>query len=337
MQCEFGAGEIQEPQSLLSASTSTSRLETLQRTKSTLEAWLSMDRIRVVALFVCVVGIGSAHGDKPTGANRMTVVCDAFGKTDALKKDWGFSALVEYGGKRILFDCGNDAEAFKRNTESLKIDLSKLDAVVISHRHGDHTAGLTHVVSMNPGVTVYAPFDEPFNRTTPKDFYAPGVKSLPKHMRYFDGEEPAATPHGVAWPSAKLIRLKERREIAAGIHLVPTVSQVRGTLEMPELALAVVSPEGLILLTGCGHSGIENVIEASTAIDARIRLLAGGFHLVSTKEDEIERVSVNLRERWKVQAVAPGHCTSELGFLTLMRHFGDRYQYAGVGETISLP
>ena len=82
---------------------------------------------------------------------------DAFGKSNKLTKDWGFAALVEYGGKRILFDTGNNAEIFARNVTALGVDLKKLDFVVISHRHADHTSGLSFLLSVNPKVTVYTP------------------------------------------------------------------------------------------------------------------------------------------------------------------------------------
>src|SRR5512134_2675043 len=72
---------------------------------------------------------------------RITVLYDAFGAPSALERDWGFAALVEYGGRRILFDTGNDAAIFARNVKQLGVDLTRLDAVVISHRHGDHTTG----------------------------------------------------------------------------------------------------------------------------------------------------------------------------------------------------
>src|SRR5512144_562129 len=83
---------------------------------------------------------------------QITVLYDAFGKTSAMTKDWGFAALIEYGGKRILFDTGNNADIFAHNVKAKGIDLTKLDFVVISHRHGDHTSGLNYLLSVNPNV-----------------------------------------------------------------------------------------------------------------------------------------------------------------------------------------
>ncbi|HWA98336.1 MAG TPA: hypothetical protein VG713_07580 [Pirellulales bacterium] len=131
--------------------------------------------------------------------------------------------------------------------------------------------------------------------------------------------------------------MNQTKEIAKGIHLIPTISEVKGSSEMAELSLAIATPEGLVVITGCGHCGIEKVLEAASTLDRRIRLLAGGFHLVNHSEAEIERIGASLRNHWNVQAVAPGHCTSEQGFLTLLRLFDRRYLYAGVGEVLPLP
>ncbi|HZI85933.1 MAG TPA: MBL fold metallo-hydrolase [Pyrinomonadaceae bacterium] len=122
-----------------------------------------------------------------------------------MKPDWGFTALVEYGGKRILFDTGNDAAIFERNVRALKIDLKRLDFVIISHRHGDHTSGLHYLLRINPGVKIYTPNDEYFGGPTPSNFYRRGVESLPPQMRYFGGMPPAAVPHGTAWRHANLV------------------------------------------------------------------------------------------------------------------------------------
>lgn len=88
---------------------------------------------------------------------RITILYDAFGAPSALVKDWGFAAFVEYNGRRVLFDTGNNAKIFEPNTGQLGIDLKRLDAVVISHRHGDHTSGLTSVLEVNSDVKVYVP------------------------------------------------------------------------------------------------------------------------------------------------------------------------------------
>src|SRR3954468_15920160 len=92
---------------------------------------------------------------EPTG--QITIIYDAFGTDAAMKKDWGFSALVEISGKRILFDTGNDPDIFAANVKAKNIDLTSIDFVVLSHRHSDHMAGLNHVLSVNPTVKIYAP------------------------------------------------------------------------------------------------------------------------------------------------------------------------------------
>jgi 7,8-dihydropterin-6-yl-methyl-4-(beta-D-ribofuranosyl)aminobenzene 5'-phosphate synthase len=90
-----------------------------------------------------------------------------------MKKDWGFSAFIEYGGKRILFDTGNKADIFAHNVEAKGIDLKQLDFAVVSHRHGDHTSVLNHLLKVNPGVKIYAPQENfgVFGATLPGTFY----------------------------------------------------------------------------------------------------------------------------------------------------------------------
>src|ERR1041384_6662756 len=105
----------------------------------------------IVAVAVAISAI-----DRPAqGAERVTILYDAFAKPSALTTDWGFSALVETGNKRILFDTGNNSVIFERNLAAAGIDLTKVDAVVISHRHSDHIAGLSHVLTIAPKVQVY--------------------------------------------------------------------------------------------------------------------------------------------------------------------------------------
>lgn len=269
--------------------------------------------------------------------NRITILFDAFGRNPALKPDWGFSALIEYNGKRILFDTGNDAAIFESNVKALRADLKKLDFVVISHRHGDHTNGLHYLLSVNPKVKIYAPVDEHFGGMTPPAFLKRGVPSLPADMRYFGGSNLSAVPHGSAWGNVSFVMVEKVIEIGSGVHLIPTISQIAGTMELQELSLSLQTPSGQVLVVGCSHPGIEKIVEAASAIDKRIDIIFGGLHLVTTAEPDIERVAMALRDRWQVARVAPGHCTGEPAFASLQRVYGANYVYAGLGSVIQLP
>src|SRR5689334_1862693 len=122
---------------------------------------------------------------------QITVIYDAFGKTPGMQKDWGYSALIEYAGKRILFDTGNNPEVLAQNAKAKGIDLSKLDFVVMSHRHGDHMGGLAYLLKVNPGVKIYAPKEGfgVYGSDLPSSFYRKDP-SLPPEQRYYDGEPP---------------------------------------------------------------------------------------------------------------------------------------------------
>jgi len=271
-------------------------------------------------------------------ANRVTILYDAFSKSPEVTKDWGYSALVEYGGKRILFDTGNNAQIFEHNVKALGADLRKLDFVVISHRHGDHTSGLTYLLSVNPTVKIYTP-DEPFGlfgKGVPNTFYRKD-QSLAASMRYFDGNPPAALSAGSPWPQANFVPISSTTEVAPGIYLIPTISQTPGTLELREVSLAIRGPDGLIVVDGCSHAGIEKILEAVTKIDPHVHILFGGLHLVQAPDPEVARLSSALREQWKLDYVAIGHCTGEPMFAALQKTFGEKYIYAGAGTVVNIP
>ena len=116
---------------------------------------------------------------EPKPETRITVLSDAFSRHSKLDLDWGYAALIEHDGKRILFDTGNNAAGFASNVRALGIDLSRLDFVVISHRHGDRTDGLRHLLSVNPDVPIYVPEDEYFGGLTPPVFFS---RSPPRNV-----------------------------------------------------------------------------------------------------------------------------------------------------------
>jgi 7,8-dihydropterin-6-yl-methyl-4-(beta-D-ribofuranosyl)aminobenzene 5'-phosphate synthase len=270
--------------------------------------------------------------------DRVTILYDAFSENKAVAKDWGFSALVEHDGKRILFDTGNNAATFEHNVKALGVDLSKLDFVVISHRHSDHTTGLKYLFSVNPNVPIYAPLESfgVFGGAASSALIKP-VASLPERMRYYDGKYPDKIPTGYPWSGGNFVLVDKLTEVSPGIFLVFTISKTPGTLELRELSLVLRGPEGLSIIVGCSHPGIEEILQAASAIDPHVHFLGGGLHLVSTPEPEIDRLVDNLKNKWKLEKVAPGHCTGEPAFLRLQKAFGDNYLYAGAGTRLEIP
>jgi 7,8-dihydropterin-6-yl-methyl-4-(beta-D-ribofuranosyl)aminobenzene 5'-phosphate synthase len=245
---------------------------------------------------------------------------------------------AKYAGKKILFDTGNNSKIFAANARALDVDLKDLDFVVISHRHGDHTSGLSHLLNVNPKVKIYAPAElfGVFGSTIPKGFYKT-VDSLPESMRYFEGEEPEASPTGSPWPEANFVFVDAKVEVAPGIFIIPTVSNVTGTLELRELTLAINTPHGLVLVVGCSHPGVEEILTAASAGNSHVFMLLGGLHLVKTPDAEIERLANALHDKWKIDRIAPGHCTGEPAFAKLKQVFGNSYLYAGLGSRVDIP
>jgi 7,8-dihydropterin-6-yl-methyl-4-(beta-D-ribofuranosyl)aminobenzene 5'-phosphate synthase len=275
-----------------------------------------------------------------TPAARVTILFDAFGRPSNLRRGWGYSSLIEYGGRRVLFDTGSNGASFEHNVKSLGVDLKNLDFVVISHRHNDHTAGLHHVLRENPSITIYTPLEgAAFNRQTGPDLMnliKRYVASVPDDLRYFGGNPPAENRSESPWPGARFVQIRKTTEVLPGFFLFTTRSETPGTREMNEISLVVKTPKGGILVVGCSHPGIERLVETATKIDPQIHEVFGGFHLIVSDAQATETV-VALRDKWRVERVAAGHCTGQFAFAEMIRIFGPRFDFAGVGAVISLP
>ena len=292
----------------------------------------------LVAL-ITLVSMGGATAQEPPA--RVTIVYDAFGKPSALKRGWGYSALVEYGGKRILFDTGGNLDDFIFNANALSVDLARLDFVVLTHRHGDHTSGLHQVLKVNPSVRIYTPaeaayFDTP---TLPAltNLIKRRVEAAPEDMHYYDGKYPERIASGSPWPGAKFTQIRMPTEVAPGFWLFSTQSDTPGTREMNEVSMAIKTPQGLALMVGCSHPGIEKILDAASKIDSRIYTVFGGFHLVDIADAEVSSMVTRFRDKWKLERAAAGHCTGEFAFSEFNRIFGPKLDHAGVGAVIPLP
>lgn len=294
--------------------------------------------IAALALLAAGFSTGGAV-QASTEKAEITVLYDAFGKPSDMKKDWGFSAYIEYGGKRILFDTGNNAEIFAHNVEAKGIDLTRLDFAIVSHRHGDHTSGLNHLMEVNPNVKIYAPKENfgVFGAALPGTFYRRN-ENLPPEMRYYGGEPPERMEFGTPWPEGDFEWLAETTEVAPGFHVIVLKGPYGVDLDVFELSLAIETDDGIVLVVGCSHPTIEAIVSAAREAipDRPVHLIAGGTHLLPAADEEITRIATTLRDDVGVAWIAPVHCTGEPAFAILQQVFGDRYLYAGLGSTLQI-
>jgi 7,8-dihydropterin-6-yl-methyl-4-(beta-D-ribofuranosyl)aminobenzene 5'-phosphate synthase len=293
---------------------------------------ISLRALAVITLLLAEIAVAGTP-------NHVTILYDSFGKSPALTMDWGFAALVEYGGKRILFDTGNNAEIFEHNVKAVGVDLRNLDFVVMSHRHGDHMGGLAYLLKVNPTVKIYAPKERSgvYGDDQPSSTWYRKDPSLPAEQRYYSGAPPEIIHMGEAWPGANFQLIDKNIEIVPGMYLIALVSDKPGTLELRELSLAIRTPDGLVLVVGCSHPGVERIVQEATAINPHINILFGGFHEIQAPDPEVERIATVLHNQYRLERVAPGHCTGEPEFTALKKLFGDHYVYAGVGSVVDLP
>jgi 7,8-dihydropterin-6-yl-methyl-4-(beta-D-ribofuranosyl)aminobenzene 5'-phosphate synthase len=312
------------------------------RPKSQKETVMRSTHLSVLAAFgsawilagSAAMELRAAAGPMPA---RITVLYDAFGKDSTTTRDWGYATLVEISGKRILFDTGNDPGTLAKNAKAKGVDLTRLDFVVLSHRHSDHVGGFSFLHSVNPKVKIYAPKESfgVFGSDLPGTFYRKD-ESLPAEMRYYGGTPPETMKFGTAFPGANIQLIDKTTEVAPGITLIALISDAPGTKELKELSLAVNTPDGIVLVVGCAHPGIEAIVAEATKINPHIHFIAGGFHLVVAQDPAIQKVATALHDTYKVDYIAPGHCTGEPTFAALQKAFGDRYLYAGLGATLGV-
>ena len=301
---------------------------------------------------------------KITDSNHILILFDAFGRDSTLTKGWGFSSLIRYNGKLILFDAGSNADLFKQNVKQLGVNLNKIDIVIVSHAHYDHLNGIDYVLKINPKIKIYFPYDSFWG--APSVFNATGqdslVKdSLPPELRYFDGKSDIfkVEQSGGRFLHANIEFVKDFKEILPGIKLVPTSAKYMGYFSkypksftqgsfndakedvklnnLPELSLSLTNARGEVLFVGCSHSGVESIVqETILKTGNNVDMLVGGFHLLPFDREETNKVCNILKNDFKITKVAPGHCTGPLAFKILQDIYKTNFIYAGLGEKIEL-
>jgi 7,8-dihydropterin-6-yl-methyl-4-(beta-D-ribofuranosyl)aminobenzene 5'-phosphate synthase len=236
---------------------------------------------------------------------RFSVVYDNQTLEPTLASAWGFACLV---GDDLLFDTGGDARRLLSNMESMGIDPAGIGTVVLSHAHGDHTGGLGGLLDRGVRPTVYVP------RSFPRRFKA-DVRAI-----------------------TTLVEVDGPMEIRPGIHITGGMGSA-----LIEQALVVDTTEGMVVVTGCAHPGIVEMVRRSTSLTAgrakgsvgEVALVMGGFHLGSASRRQVKRIIADFHDLG-VRQVAPCHCTGDRAIQVFAEEYGDDFVKVGVGRAIAI-
>ncbi len=249
--------------------------------------------------------------------------------------EWGFAALVEADGKRILFDTGARPNTVLENAKELKIDLSGVQDVILSHFHGDHTTGLMTLRSdlskSNPAALSRAHvgkgiFLERRGRTSDPMYIPNPMIAMKKEYeatggKFIEHDKPEEIQPGM-WLTGPVPRVYPEKNYPGGIEVAKGEGWAED--EVPEdQALVFNTPRGLVLLTGCGHAGIINTLQYARKFirPAPVEAALGGFHLFNAKDETLDWTADKLKEFGIVQILG-AHCTGIESVYRLRQRLG---------------
>lgn len=224
-------------------------------------------------------------------------VYDNYQVNPKLKTAWGFGTVVKTPQEVLLFDSGGNSEILLFNMGKMNIDPQSIDKIVISHIHADHVGGLKGLLDKNNNVTVFIP------------------SSFPNSIRNM-----------ITRQGAEFVDVSGPQKISDCIFST-------GELYGPprEQSLVIHSQKGLILMTGCGHPGIINIVKKTQEMfpKRKVYLVIGGFH-----HPPIDVVK-SLRELG-VEKVAPSHCTGDQVIEAFRKEYREDFIKYGVGKIIEV-
>ncbi|MEJ2054098.1 MAG: MBL fold metallo-hydrolase [Calditrichaceae bacterium] len=233
---------------------------------------------------------------------KITILYDNYVFKEGTKADWGFACLIENSDHTILFDTGAKEDILMHNIKSLNVNIFEIDAIVISHNHWDHTGGLNAILKLNSDLNLYMPCS-----TDPREI------------------------DRMSRTGANVIMVKEPKEIIEGIYLTGEMGD-----DIREQSLIIDSPQGIIVITGCSHPGIINILKkAKQIMDKNIYLVTGGFHLHRKTEEEIDDI-INYFKSMGVKRCGCSHCSGEKTIGKFNETYADNFIKIGTGKVISL-
>ena len=291
--------------------------------------------ITLIAGLALLLGLGRVHGEQESAA---ALPASALGSVHALKitvlstmltdavgmGEWGFSALVEVDGHRLLFDTGGRPETVLHNARELGLDLSNVEDVILSHNHWDHVTGLVtlrrELSKTNPGALSRA-------------HVARGIfleRLIPPDVRGLGKITMAEVKNGYEALGGKFIEYAEPKQLFTGVWLTGPVPRPFPEKNYPALihyrdpdgnlvadnipedqSLVLDTDKGLVVLTGCGHAGLINILTYARQTErpgAQVYAALGGFHLFAAKADTLSWTADKLKE-FRVAQIMGAHCT----------------------------
>lgn len=233
---------------------------------------------------------------------QMIVVYDNNPYKDNLELDWGFSCFVEGLEKSILFDTGANGQILISNMEKLGIHPEDIDVAVLSHAHRNHTGGMENLINLTPKIEVWLPY-----------FFASDFKDR------------------VRKKGAKVVEVDTSRKICEGAY---SSGVIEGWIK--EQSLVLDTEKGLILITGCAHPRITNIIARVKELFKKdIYFALGGFHLAGFDDTEIKKIIDKFRDSG-VQKVGPCHCSGDDARILFYEEYKDDFIEIGVGKGIKI-
>ena len=246
---------------------------------------------------------------------KITVLVNNSANTGGLRAEHGLSFHIQAGGHQVLFDTGQ-SDLLIQNARQLKIDLRKVETVVLSHGHYDHTGGLKAVRILAPEAKLClhpAALLPKFSRQPGGNSRAIGISE--ENAKSVRGAEqsvtwtrsPAEVGPGI-FATGEIPRLNNFEDTGGRFYLDETCSNVDPLVD--DQALFFDTSEGLVAMLGCGHAGVVNTLEHIQQIAGNrpIRAIIGGLHLLNASRERVDKTLEAFR-RWNVQQIIPGHCT----------------------------
>ena len=245
----------------------------------------------------------------------------------------GFSVLVEHRGKRVLVDAGSDGKVLLHNMKVLNISPEKVDVVFLTHGHYDHTGGLEEFLkARKSSIDIYAHPHVFLRRIALKPKRREiGIPFSQEHLEKLGAnfilKEKPVRIFDEIYTSGEIERRTWDRAVG---YIMSGEKPVKDPLR-DDMALFIELGDKIVIISGCGHSGILNIVGYSRKLmNKPIFALVGGFHLSGAKRSILEDAVGGIRT-FGVEKLYPGHCTGFDGICAFMGAFGDKVEplYAG--------